>query len=264
MKNKFIVAIVVLLFIVACGTTYLAYSIYQQEDAKKDSLTQDKGDMPSNFKEAERVKEEEGQRRLELAMTGGRVEKVENIPADQEKAILASFNEYIIAFNEKDLERYKKVISKNAEGFKYEEDIQSAENVFKQYDINREVQDVTIINYNESEAQVFSNLNTQTKGIETGEELASDGRQVTVFVKEDQWKVSSIYYEEKDNPKLKVNKQAVYDFMEEEFNSITNYGESYIPEIHDPMVAELAAEHFGITQEEADAMYIDVAMNMYK
>ena len=32
------------------------------------------------------------------------------------------------------------------------------------------------------------------KKIETGAELAGVGRQVTVFVKEDDWKVSSIYY----------------------------------------------------------------------
>ena len=48
--------------------------------------------------------------------------------------------------------------------------------------------------YSEDEAQVFSNLKTETKELETGAEMSGVGRQVTVFVKEDQWKVSSIYY----------------------------------------------------------------------
>lgn len=41
---------------------------------------------------------------------------------------------------------------------------------------------------------MFSNLKTETKEIKTGAELSGVGRQVTVFMKEDGWKVSSIYY----------------------------------------------------------------------
>ena len=66
--------------------------------------------------------------------------------------------------------------------------------VFKQYDINRSAEDITIVNYKADEAQVFSNLTTNTKELETGAEMSGTGRQVTVFVKEDLWKVSSIYY----------------------------------------------------------------------
>ena len=29
--------------------------------------------------------------------------------------------------------------------------------------------------------------------------------------------------------------------MEDTFNQLTNYGDTYVPEIHDPQVAELAA-----------------------
>ena len=276
MKSKLLAVIMALLFIIACGTTYLAYNVYQQESVKKSSLVQDKDEKEKTSipKETEQVKEQEEQYTVGFEMIGNEVEKAENVPVDQEKAIFAAFDEYIKALNEKDLERYKNIISKNPEGFKYEDDIQTITEVFKQYDLNREAGDVTIVNYKEGEAQVFSTIKTQMKELKTGAELADFGRQVTVFVKEyDNWKVSSVYYQEEDTSKEymgnnnleeQVNKQEVYDFMEKKFNSITNYGETYIPEIHDSMVAEIAAEHFGITQEEADAMYIDVAMDMYK
>lgn len=272
MKSKLLAVIVALMFVVACGTTYWAFNIYQQVSVKKSSVVQDENASIPNS--TEQVKEQEKQPTVDFEMNSGEVEKAKNVPANQEKAILASFDEYIAAFNEKDLERYKNVISKNAEGFQYEEDIQAVAQVFNQYDVDREAADVMIVNYKAKEAQVFSNLNTKTKNIETGAEVVGDGSQVTVFAKEgNDWKVTSVYYRENkkskeyignENHKEQVKKQDVYDFMEKKFDSITNYGETYIPEIHDPLVAGLAAEHFGITKEEADAMYIDVAMNMYK
>ncbi|AOU01984.1 MULTISPECIES: hypothetical protein [Bacillus] len=58
--------------------------------------------------------------------------------------------------------------------------------------------------------------------------------------------------------------QIIYDYMENEFNRITNYGENYTPEIHDSMVAELASKKFGITAEEANEIYVSMSMNKYK
>lgn len=190
------------------------------------------------------------------------------------KVILEAFDEYINALNVEEIDRYMETISKNPEGFKYDEEQVFVSEIFEQFDIKRQVDNVTITKYTEEEAQVFANMNMHSFQLEKNVEHEIAGRQVTVFVKEDgDWKVTSVFYIENDNPKeyiendnLKeqVNKQEVYDFMEREFNSITNYGESYVPEIHDPMVAKKAAEYFGITQEEADALYIEVAMNMYK
>ncbi|RBN36187.1 hypothetical protein DMN50_36795, partial [Priestia megaterium] len=37
---------------------------------------------------------------------------------------------------------------------------------------------------------------------------------------------------------------AVYQYMEDKFDEITNYGETYIPEIDDPKVMKAAAVHF--------------------
>ena len=125
---------------------------------------------------------------------GDSIQEATGVPEEEKKKIISAFDEYIKAFNEKDLERYKNIISKNAKGFNYEEDIQAVSAVFNQYDVKRTAEDITIVNYSEEEAQVFSNLKTETKEIKTGAELSGVGRQVTVFMKEDGWKVSSIYY----------------------------------------------------------------------
>lgn len=275
MKSKLLTVIVALLFIVACGTAYLAYSFYQQESVKKSSLAQDKDEKEKTpiSKEIEQVKEQ-GEQHIGFEMNGYEIQKAENVPSEEGKVILEAFDEYINALNEEKIDRYMETISKNPEGFKYDEEQVFASEIFEQFDIIRQVDNVTITKYTEEEAQVFANMKMHSLQLETNVEHESTGRQVTVFVKEDgDWKVTSVYYIENDNPKeyiendnLKeqVNKQEVYDFMEREFNSITNYGETYVPEKHDPMVAKKAAEYFGITQEEADAMYIEVAMNMYK
>lgn len=166
--KKWLIAVMALFVLTACGN-------------KEDATPKD-------------VEKEIEEGTVGFEMLGNSIQEAANVPEDEKEEILAAFEGYIKAFNEKDLERYKHIISKNAEGFKYEEDIQAVTEVFEQYDINREAQDVTIVKYKENEAQVFSNLKTATKEIETGTELAAVGRQVTVFVKEDHWKVSSIYY----------------------------------------------------------------------
>lgn len=80
-------------------------------------------------------------------MMGGNVEKAENVPAADEKAILASFDEYIAALNAEEIDRYMKTISKNPKGFKYDEEKTYASEVFEQFDIKRDVENVTIAKY---------------------------------------------------------------------------------------------------------------------
>lgn len=53
---------------------------------------------------------------------------------------------------------------------------------------------------------------------------------------------------------------AVYQYMEDKFDEITNYGENYIPEIDDPKVVKAAAIHFDITEEEASEIYVNKAV----
>ncbi|CAM5206346.1 hypothetical protein UACE39S_01728 [Ureibacillus acetophenoni] len=60
----------------------------------------------------------------------------------------------------------------------------------------------------------------------------------------------------------KYSEEEVFDYMENLYNELTNYGENYIPEVHDPQVAEMAANKFGISALEAGQIYIDVSMEM--
>lgn len=166
--KKWLIAVMALFMLAACGN---------EKDASPEELQKTIEDGTVGFE-----------------ILGDTIQEATGVPEDEKNNIISAFDEYIAAFNEKDLERYKNIISKNAKGFNYEEDIQAVSAVFEQYDVKRTAEDITIVNYNEEEAQVFSNLKTETKEIETGAELSGVGRQVTVFMKEDGWKVSSIYY----------------------------------------------------------------------
>lgn len=55
----------------------------------------------------------------------------------------------------------------------------------------------------------------------------------------------------------------IFDFMKEQYNILTNNDENYIPEVHDPQVAEIAAKRFGITAEEAGYIYEKVQMDAF-
>lgn len=126
---------------------------------------------------------------------GGIIKKAENVPSDEEKAILAAFDEYIEAFNEKEIERFMQTISKNPDGFNLDEEKEYTEKVFEQFDINRAAEDITITKYNNNQAQVHSKITTHLLQIGTNVQHDNVGKQVTVFVKEDgSWKVTSTYY----------------------------------------------------------------------
>lgn len=128
-------------------------------------------------------------------MSGNNIEEAQNIPEKEKEKIIAAFDEYIDSFNAEDIERYKNTLSKNAEGFNYQEDIKEAQEAFKKYNIKKTPSDVTIVKYTEKEAQVFSKIVTDMTETASKANLSTSGRQVTVFVKEnDDWKVSSIFY----------------------------------------------------------------------
>lgn len=57
-----------------------------------------------------------------------------------------------------------------------------------------------------------------------------------------------------------VSEEVIYDYMKNEYNLITNFGASYVPEIHDNQVAELASEKFGISSYEAGNIYVKMEM----
>ncbi|WP_227665408.1 nuclear transport factor 2 family protein [Lysinibacillus varians] len=170
MLKKSILAVLTLLVLTACGN-------------KDEDLT---------AKEREKVIENGT---VGFEMMGEEVKKASNVPADEEKAILAAFDEYIAAFNDEEIDRYMDTISKDPKGFNYDEEKVFADEVFAQFDTKRDVTNVTIAKYNEDEAQVFANMTTHSLQVQTNVEHESAGRQVTVFVKEDgKWKVTSVFY----------------------------------------------------------------------
>lgn len=128
-------------------------------------------------------------------MAGGNIEEATNIPAKEKTAIIASFDEYMEAFNEEDIDRYMNIISKNPEGFNYDDEKVVVEQTFKDYNTIRTSDNVTIIKYNDKQAQVFANVHIALEQPESGAKLDRDGRQVTVFNKEDsKWLVTSVYF----------------------------------------------------------------------
>jgi ketosteroid isomerase-like protein len=128
-------------------------------------------------------------------MAGSNIEEATNVPKKEKAAIMAAFNEYMDAFNEENIDRYMKTISKKPEGFDFETEKADVQAAFKEYDITRTAEDATIIKYDENNAQVFANLKTNLVQPSTGAKLERNGRQVTVFVKEDgKWLVTSVYF----------------------------------------------------------------------
>lgn len=128
-------------------------------------------------------------------VVGEDIEEAANVPDDEKQQIEAAFAEYIAAFNAEDLDRYMATVSKKPHGFDYNKDKEEAASAFEQFDIVREASDVTIVKYSEEEAQVFANLAIDMLQSSTGAKLNNSGRQVTVFVKEDDiWKVTSVYF----------------------------------------------------------------------
>ena len=126
---------------------------------------------------------------------GDSIEEASGVPAEEKEKILAAFNEYIDSFNAEDIERYAQTTSKQAKGFKYDEDLETAKKIFAQYSvIDRKAEDITIVKYSEKEAQVFSNMTARMVEEASGIEMTGEARTVVVFAKEEgKWKVSSVH-----------------------------------------------------------------------
>lgn len=132
---------------------------------------------------------------ISYELAGDKVQEADSIPNKEKKALLAAFDEYIEAFNAADIDRYMATISKTPQGFDYDEDKEAAEEVFATYEVNRQAEDITVIEYDKNSAQVFANLTIDMEEASSGATLSSSGRQVTVFVKEEgDWKVTSVYF----------------------------------------------------------------------
>ncbi|KXH84119.1 nuclear transport factor 2 family protein [Sporosarcina sp. HYO08] len=128
-------------------------------------------------------------------LTGDTIEEAAGVPAEEKTEILKTFNTYMDAFNEKNMDTYLDILSDHSESFNKTEEREYMESVFQDYDLNRQATDVTIVKFKEDEAQVFSRITTTMKQLETGFETNQKGKQVTVFTKDNsEWKVASVYY----------------------------------------------------------------------
>lgn len=128
-------------------------------------------------------------------MAGGVIEEAANVPQEEKELIIDSFNQYIQAFNEEDINTYMAHISENPQGFNYEEERTFVTETFEQYDATRTPSDITVIKYSEQEAQVFAKIDIELEQKSTGGKVSSTGRQVTVFSKEqEKWLVTSVYF----------------------------------------------------------------------
>lgn len=128
-------------------------------------------------------------------MTGAEIEEAQDVPANEKKAILAAFDTYMTSFNEEDIEKYMSIIATEPEGFNYAEEEVTIKKTFEEYEVNRTADDVTIIKYDENQAQVFATFAISLEQESTGAKLNRTGRQVTVFANENgNWRISSVYF----------------------------------------------------------------------
>lgn len=128
-----------------------------------------------------------------FSMTGDEVEEVADIPKEEKVAIMAAFDDYIETLNDQDVEGYLATLS--TKGYDLEEERKATEEMLENTTMKREADNQTIVKYKEDNAQLFSTLKTTFTDKETGVENTPEGRQVTVFNKEDgEWKVFSIHF----------------------------------------------------------------------
>ncbi|GKV64904.1 MULTISPECIES: nuclear transport factor 2 family protein [Sporosarcina] len=132
-------------------------------------------------------------KKVGFSMSGDQVEEAADVPKEEKESILSAFDHYIETLNNKDVDGYLATLS--TKGYDEAEERKAMEEMLETTDIQREADNKTIVKYAEEEAQVFSTLKTTLIDTASGAENIADGRQVTVFHKEDgAWKVFSIHF----------------------------------------------------------------------
>lgn len=167
----------------------------KKEDASNHGSVND-GEAPSEFGSIDHGVDES---KVGFNLTGDTIEEAADVPAEEKELLIESFDTYIHAFNNQDIDEYMGTLSEKPKSFNLDEEREYIESVFEQYELSREAKDITIVKFDgeKGEAQLFANLATKMKQKSTGLETNRDGRQVTVFTKEGgDWKVNSVYYME--------------------------------------------------------------------
>lgn len=147
----------------------------EQQDSKEESTQQEKQDVE----------------KVGYSVVEGDVDEVEDIPQEDEMNILATFNEYIDAFNDQDLNRYKSILARNPEGFNLQEDLLNTKNIFENFDMKRTASNITITDYTGSRANVYADILVEVT--QNNSEVRDEGKQLTQLVKESSgWKITSL------------------------------------------------------------------------
>lgn len=131
--------------------------------------------------------------KIGFSMSGDQVEEAKDVPEEAKEEIFAAFDQYIETLNNKDVDGYLATLS--TEGYDLKEERQATEEMLKTTDMKRETANETIVKYDGDTAQLFATLKTTFTDLESGVENVPEGRQVTVFHKEEgAWKVFSIHF----------------------------------------------------------------------
>ena len=184
MKFKYMILFALTtLLLTACGN----------DNAEKSAGSVNDGESSNESNALEHGVTEQSEVGFEMA--GGKIEEAKDVPKEERQAILTAFDTYMTAFNEEDLETYLSVIATNPEGFDYEEEKKFVEDTFAEYKVTRTAEDITLIKYDENQAQVFATLQMSLEQETTGAQVNRSGRQVTVFANEDgEWRVTSVFF----------------------------------------------------------------------
>ncbi|MGM9920767.1 MAG: YybH family protein [Bhargavaea sp.] len=159
------------------------------------SNSADDGNAPAGQQSAIGHGTEDGAIGFEMTDDGS-IEEASGIPEKEKAAILESFDRYIDTFNNGDIDGYLDVLAIGEDAYDPDQERAAFEQMAAQFEkVERTPSDMTVVSYEESEAQLFANLETTLVEKESGESKTEKGRQVTVFTKQDEkWKVKEVYY----------------------------------------------------------------------
>lgn len=181
-----LVTLVLVLLLGACA---------EEEQATNENTTADLVPQGQKAIETHGAKSNTEEQQVGFEIAGGVIEEAQNVPEQTKQQLVQAFEEYIEAFNQEDIDLYMAQISQNPKGFDYDAEKEFVQETFQTYDTKRTPSDVTIIKYEEHEAQVFANLTIDLEQHSTGGKVTTTGRQVTVFSNENNdWLVTSVYF----------------------------------------------------------------------
>ncbi|MGE8206883.1 hypothetical protein ACQKP0_20435 [Heyndrickxia sp. NPDC080065] len=122
------------------------------------------------------------------------IKEPENLPAKEKKAILSVLDKHYKSFNKKDLNGYIGTLSKNSTSFKIEDERDYIKKMFDTMNIKLVPENVVIIDYKDTEANVFTQMKTIVSEKGSKKKVEKLSRQVNTFKKENgKWKIFSTY-----------------------------------------------------------------------